>query len=188
MTDSESPVGVRTFRTPTGIVAFFAAAALVLFLLGDAVIRGSWSLMLLIAPWPLLALWVIYEASAASSVRVDDAGVVVQNMLRRTSFGWKRLRKADFRWQLEFLLDDDSKVTAMGGPAHARARRQTQREREVEGVKVPAGVRALAEIQERQSLADATADAPIRRTWDWPAVIAFAVIAVWAVIAVLLTR
>lgn len=188
MTDSDSPVGVRTFRTPTGIVAFFAAAVLVLFLLGDAVVRGSWSLMLLIAPWPLLALWVIYEVSASSWVRVDEGGVLVQNMLRRTSFGWKRLRSADFRWQLEFTLDDDSKVTAMGGPAHARARRQTQRELEVEGVKVPAGVRALAEIQERQSNADATADAPIRRTWDWSAVIALAVIAAWAVVAVLLTR
>ncbi|MFC4140394.1 MULTISPECIES: PH domain-containing protein [unclassified Microbacterium] len=188
MTDSDSPVGVRTFRTPTGIVAFCIAAVLVLFLLGDAVIRGSWTLMLLIAPWPLLGLWVIYEGSASSFVRVDERGVLVQNMLRRTTFGWERLRKADFRWQLEFFLDDDSKLTAMGGPAHARARRQTEREREVEGVKVPAGVRALAEIQDRRAQADATADAPIRRSWDWPAVIALAVIAVWAVIAVLFTR
>ncbi|UJP11552.1 PH domain-containing protein [Microbacterium sp. KUDC0406] len=188
MTDSDSPVGVRTFRTPTGVVAFFVAAALVLFLLGDAVIRGSWPLMLLIAPWPLLGLWVIYEGSASSYVRVDERGVVVQNMLRRTSFGWKHLRAADFRWQLEFILDDDSKVTAMGGPAHARARRQTEREREVEGARVPAGVRALTEIQDRQAQADQTADAPIRRSWDWIAIAAFVVIAVWAVVAVLLTR
>lgn len=187
MTDSNSPDGARTYRQWTGLFASAVGALLTLYLLGDAVVRGSWAQMLLLAPWVLLGLWVVYVLSAASRLRVDASGVFAQNLLRTVSFGWARVRDVDFRWQLEFALEDDTTVTAMGGPAHSRARRQTSREREVEGAKVPAGVRALSEITDLRKAAVA-ADAPIRRSWDWISLGVLAVLVVWAVVAVLITR
>lgn len=157
--------------------------ALALFLLGDAVARGGWGQMLLLAPWVLLGLWIIYELSFVSHVRMDDAGVVVQNMLRRTSFGWSRVRDIDLRWQLVFSLEDDTDVTCFGGPAHARQRRSRMREEDEQ--KVPAGIRDLTEIRDRWQAAGSTENGSIRRSWDGRALVALGVIAVWATISVL---
>lgn len=189
MTQSNSPEGVRTFRSPSGLVMMIACGALALFLLGDAVVRASWGQMLLLAPWVLLALWLVYELSFSSFVRIDDSGAVVQNLLRRTSFGWRRVRDIDMRWQLEFTLDDDRTLSALGGPSRARPPKQTRRDAEDGGVRVPAGLRDLTEIRDRWDAAQGTgADAPIRRDWDVPALAALGVILVWALVAVLLTR
>ena len=179
---------VRTLRPIGGLALVCAVAVLVLLLLVDAVVRGSWAQMLLLAPWPLLVLWVTYEAAAASFVRMDAVGVTVQNGLRRTSFGWQRVRGVDFRWQLEFALDDDTTATALGGPARARPPRQSDQEREVEGPRVPTGVRVLTEITERRDQAPSTADDPIRRSWDAPALVALGVIVAWAAVAILVAQ
>lgn len=183
---SDQPEGARTHRPMFGLVVVGIVTVVVLFLLGDAVTNGSWAQMLLLAPWPLLAIWVVYEISAASFVRVDDRGATVQNMLRRTTFGWRRVREVDFRWQLELTLDDGSTVTAFGGPARSRPRRQTRAEREVEGEQVPAGIRFAADLEERRRAAGEGSDAPIIRSWDLPAVVALGLIAAWAVVAVLI--
>lgn len=185
MTPSSTPEGERTFRSPSGRVVMIASGAFALFLLGDAVVRASWSQMMLLAPWVLLALWLVYEFSFSSFVRIDDSGVVVQNMLRRTQFGWRRVRDIDMRWQLEFALDDDHTVTAFGGPARARPPRTTRRDRDGGDVRVPSGLRDLTEIRDRWDGAQgADTDAPIRRTWDVPALVSISVIVVWAAVAV----
>ncbi|MGB3376783.1 MAG: PH domain-containing protein [Microbacterium sp.] len=178
----------RIFRAWTGIVFLAIAVLAAVFLLGDAVARAGFEQMLLLAPWVLFALWVIYAASAASVLRVSDQGVVVQNLLRRTTFGWSHVKDVDFRWQLEFLLDNGATVAAMGGPARSRPRRQTKQELEVEGKKAPSGVRELADIRDRWKTAPSDADAPVRRSWDWAALGALAVLIVWAAIAVAITR
>lgn len=185
MTSAESPEGARTYRAPSGPVVLVLCSALALFLLGDTVVRGSWTQMLLVAPWVLLGIWAVYELSFVSVVRTDDRGAVVQNMLRRTSFGWDRVRDIDFRWQLEFSLDDGTRVSAYGGPARSRpSRRQLQ---DGEAAKAPAGIRDLAEIRDRWQAAS-QADAPIRREWDGIALIALAVLVIWAVAAVLIAN
>lgn len=177
----------RTFRAWTGIVFLGVSVLVSLYLLGDAVVRSDFAHMLLLAPWVLLALWVIYAASAASFLRVDADGVVMQNLLRRTAFGWSHVKDIDFRWQLEFALDDDSAVTSMGGPARSRPRRQTAREQDVEGAKTPSGVQELADLRQRWKTASDT-DQPIRRSWDRPALGVLVLIVVWAVIAIVITR
>ncbi|GGM45724.1 PH domain-containing protein [Microbacterium saperdae] len=184
MTAVPTPEGARTLRAPSGVITMVLTGALALFLLVDAVARGGWGQMLLLAPWVLLGLWIIYELSFVSHVRMDDGGVVVQNMLRRTSFGWGRVRDVDMRWQLVFSLEDDTDVTCFGGPAHARQRRSRMREEDEQ--KVPAGVRDLTEIRDRWQAADSTENGAIRRTWDGRALVALVVIAVWATISVLL--
>lgn len=180
------PEAARTFRAASGPVFLIVCALLALFLLGDAVLRAGWGSMLLLAPWILLGLWVVYEVAFVSFVRIDDAGGTVQNMLRRTTFGWRRVRDIDLRWQLVFSLDDGTDVTCYGGPARARQRRTVGRQDEER--KAPTSLRDLTDIRDRWEASDLAADAPIRRTWDGPAIIGLAVIVVWAVAAVLIAN
>ena len=178
------PEAARTFRAASGPVSLVLCSLLALFLLGDAVVRAGWGQMLLLAPWVLLGLWVVYEIAFVSVVRVDAQGAVVQNMLRRTSFGWNRVRDIDLRWQLVFSLDDGTDLSCYGGPARARpVRRPTSGDDEA---KAPAGLRDLTEIRDRWQDAPATADAPLRRTWDSRALIALGAIVLWAVASVLI--
>lgn len=186
MTAENGAEGVRTYRAPSGPAALVIGGLLALFLLGDAVLRAGWGQMLLLAPWVLVVLWIVYVNSFASAVRIDDDGVVVQNALRRTEFGWQRVRAVDLRWQLVFSLDDGKELSCYGGPAKAGSIRLPSRSDGEE--KVPAGIRALTEIEERWQAAADTADAPIRRSWDRPAVIALGVIVVWAVIAIVVVN
>lgn len=158
---------------------------LALFLLGDAVVRAGWGQMLLLAPWVLLGLWVVYEIAFVSVVRIDDAGAMVQNMLRRTSFGWSRVRDIDLRWQLVFSLDDGTDLSSYGGPARARPVRRPTGDDEA---KAPVALRDLTDVRDRWQAARADGDAPIRRTWDTSALIALGVIALWAVVSILVAN
>lgn len=187
MTRDDSPEGAQTYRASSGIAVMIVSALFGIFLLGDAVVRGSFTQMLLLAPWVLLGLWVVYEFSFVSMVRVDDSGAVVQNLLRRTTFGWRRVRDIDLRWQLLFSLDDGTEVGCYGGPARARPTRSRSSD-DAAAAKVPSGVRELTEMRDRWEAAGAASDAPIVRTWDARALIALAVIIVWAVAAVLIAN
>ena len=188
----QMPVGARTYRASTGIAVLVVCAVLSVFLLGDAVVRGSWGLMLLFMPWVLLVLWLIYVVSVASMVHVDEEGASVQNFLRRTRFGWRRVTELDLRWQLDFTLDDGRKLACWGGPG----RIQSPRMKRSGEVTVPQSLQALTDVRARwehavELPADTTGagvDAPIRRSWDWPAIGALVVIVVWAAIAIAVTR
>lgn len=179
-----APDGVRTYRARSGVVVLILSALFALFILGDAVIRAGWDRMLLLAPWVLLGLWLVHVVSFASSVRLDDHGGSIQNFLRRTSFGWRRVVDIDLRWQIEFSLDDGSRVTAYGGPARARPTRA--RTPDGEAVKAPAGIRELTAIRDRWETAPTTADDPIRRSWDVPALIALSLLVLSATASVLI--
>ncbi|MBS1905650.1 MAG: PH domain-containing protein [Actinobacteria bacterium] len=189
----QMPVGARTYRAPTGIAVLVVCAVLAVFLLGDAVVRGSWAQMLLYAPWVLLVLWLIYVVSVVSMVRVDEDGATVQNFLRRTAFGWRRVAELDLRWQLDFTLDDARTLSCWGGPGRIQPPRLSRRSGDV---KVPQSLQALTEVRTRWEsaverpvgTAGEGSDAPIRRSWDWPAIGALVVILIWAAIAIAATR
>lgn len=182
MSQDSRPESARTFRAVSGPVSMVLCALIALFLLGDAVVRAGWAQMLLLAPWVLLGLWGVYQLAFVSAVRIDDGGAVVQNMLRRTSFGWHRVRDIDFRWQLVFSLDDGRDITCYGGPARARPVRRPAADAEA---KAPAGIAELTEIRDRWQAADERANAPIVRSWDVPALIALGLIVIWALAAIL---
>lgn len=186
MTNEPRPEAARTFRAASGRVSFVICALLAIFLLGDAVLRAGWGQMLLLAPWVLLGLWVVYEVAFVSVVRIDDDGAMVQNMLRRTSFGWSRVRDIDLRWQLVFSLDDGSDICSYGGPARARPVRRPGPEDEA--AKAPAGLRDLTDIRDRWQAAPTTADAPIRRSWDIRALVALGVIVLWAAASIMIAN
>ncbi len=188
----QTPVGARTYRATTGVAVLVVCAVLSVFLLGDAVVRGSWGLMLLFVPWVLLVLWLIYVVSVASMVHVDEEGASVQNFLRRTRFGWRRVTELDLRWQLDFTLDDGRKLACWGGPG----RIQSPRMKRSGEVTVPQSLQALTDVRARWENAverpvgttGEGVDASIRRSWDWPAIGALVVIVVWAAIAIAVTR
>ncbi|MFK4761087.1 PH domain-containing protein [Microbacterium sp. ZW T5_45] len=183
MTVESRPEAARVHRATSGTLSFALSALLVVFLLGDVVVRTGWGQMLLLAPWLLLGLWVVYEVAFVSMVRIDADGALVQNMLRRTSFGWRRVRDIDLRWQLVFSLDDGTELTSYGGPAKARPPRRTS-----DGAaSAPTAVRTLTDIRDRWEAAPASADAAIARTWDIPALIALVVIVLWAAASVVIT-
>ncbi|MER7448227.1 PH domain-containing protein [Microbacterium sp. NPDC097977] len=186
MSTDPHPEAARTFRAASGSVSLVICALLALFLLGDAVVRAGWWSMLLLAPWVLLGLWVVYEIAFVSMVRVDSEGATVQNMLRRTSFGWAAVRDIDLRWQLVFTLADGSDVTCYGGPARARPVRRPGAEGEA--AKAPTGLRDLTDIRDRWEAVPSTGQAPIRRTWDVRALSALAVILLWAAVSIVLAN
>lgn len=177
----------RTYRPVSGRVVLVLVAIVAVVVLVDALIRAGVVETLLIAPWVLLAVWIVYELSFVSSVRVDDRGARVQNLLRVTDFGWDRVRDIDMRWQLVFSLMDDTEVTCMGGPARSRPVRRPRGDEDA-GASVPRSIRVLDEIRARWQAAPDDADAPIRRGWDVPALVALALILVWAVSAIIITR
>lgn len=186
MASSAQPGDARTFRASSGTVVFVLSILLVLFLLGDTVVNGSIVQALLVAPWLLLGLWVVYETAFVSFVRVDADGVTVQNLLRRTTAGWAHVRDIDMRWQLEFTLDDGRTVSCWGGPAKARPPRAPRPE-DAEP-KVPSALRVLTSIRDLWSAASSTAYAPVRRSWDAAALIVLAVIVLWAVAALVVVN
>ncbi|WP_308493599.1 hypothetical protein [Microbacterium terrisoli] len=161
----------------------------VLFLLGDAVIRGGWGETLLLAPWPLLALWGVYVAAFASSLAIDDEAITVQNILQLVRIPWGRVSDLQWPWQVQITMDDDAHVRAIGGPLQGRSAR-----RPGDPAQTPAGTRAQFDAIERAWHAGREHAAPgtgaqgaVRRSWDVPALVALAVLVVWAVIAVLVT-
>ncbi len=160
-----------------------ASSVVVLFLLGDAVIRGGVAETALLAPWPLLALWGVYVSAFASSLEVDEQGATMQNMLRVVRMPWARVRGLQWRWQVIFDLDNDSHVRAIGGPVQGRGGRRPGRVEDTS-----ANSRAQYDyVQRLYEQADATGNEAVRHGWDVPALIALAVLVVWAVFAVVIT-
>lgn len=161
---------------------------MVVFLLGDAVVRAGIGDAVLLAPWPLLALWFVYVSSFASSLEVDDDGATVQNLLRVVRIPWARVQELEWRWQVEFRLDDDTRVRAIGGPLEGRgSRRPGRREDTPENVRAQfAYVERLYESRDAASRSDTDA-VSVRRSWDVPALVALAVLVVWAAAAVMIT-
>lgn len=180
------------------------SAAVVLYLLGDAVVRGGVAEAALLAPWPLLALWGVYVAAFASRVTIDDAGVLVQNMLQTVWMPWPHIADVQWRWQVQFDLDDGRRVRAMGGPAQGRSPRRPS-----DPDRIPATARAQYDVIVRAwetaraagsgrgcvgmagfdeprgpGAAEPARDA-VRRGWDTLGIVSAAVLVAWAVVAVI---
>lgn len=167
----------RTIRGNAGIVWLVVTAVVVLFLLGDVVVRGSWYEALLIAPWLLLPVWFVWVFLYAPRVTADRHGVRVRNPLRTTSVPWSAVREITLRWQTAFRLADGREVQAWAIPAKRPNRRTHDQpaERETE---------ILQELHESAQGADG---GEVRRNWDAPAIASLVVILAWAAVAVALT-
>jgi len=156
-------------------------------LLVDAAVRADIGVALLLAPWVLLVLWGVYVIGVASTVQIRTDGVFVQNLLRTTLVPWQRVQRVDMRWQIEIVLDDDSRLTCFGGPAVRRPQRlgPGRTKEDANG----AADDAVAALRRAKSAAERVSPVPpIRRGWDHRSLVVLLAIALWATAAVLLTR
>lgn len=176
----------RIFRVTGAAWLLGLTAAIAIALLVEAAVRSGVGQALLLAPWLLLVIWVVYVVGIASDVRADAAGVEVQNLLRRTAVPWSRVKRIALRWQLELTLDAGAVVRCFGGPSRSRPRRiGPERTREDGNGEAADGI---ARLQKLRLEAEVPPDAAVVRSWDWASILAFAVLAVWAGVAVLITR
>ncbi|WP_051191608.1 PH domain-containing protein [Microbacterium luticocti] len=184
--------GRHVFRPGSAIPILGISALVVLYLLGDAVVRAGLGDALLLAPWPLLALWGVYVSAFASHLAIDDDGVTVQNLLRVVRMPWAEVTDIQWPWQVEVTTASGARVRALGGPLQGRGgRRPGTRDQTPEGVRAQydAIVRAFDSARDRVDPgADATASGRrVGSGWDVPALVALAVLVVWAVVALVVT-
>ena len=177
------PKPTRVFRAASGTVTLIVSAAVAIVLLGDAVVRAGWAETLLLAPWVLLALWVLYVVLYASAIEVDGAGVTVQNLLRRTRVPWGAVTDIRLRYQVVFTHGAGRELKAFGGPVAGRSGGAADRRRE------PPALRELDDIRRawEDAVAAGAAGGATQRSWDVPAVVAVALLIAWAVVALLIT-
>lgn len=161
------------------MLAVAGAAGVVL--LADAVIRGGWWDAALLSPWVALGVWAAYVGLYASAVTTDDAGILIQNLLRRIRVPWSAVADIRLRYQLVVVTADGARISCYGGPAAGPASAALRRRGGGEG----RALRATAAIRDAWRTAPARSDAVIRRSWDRPALIALAAIAAAAAVAVL---
>jgi hypothetical protein len=155
-----------------------ALTVLLALLLVDVVIRGGVMQALLIAPWMLAVLWVVYVVSFASHVATDAEGISIQNLLRRIRVPWGRVTGIELRWQLAVTLDDGTVVRSFGGPSPTRRGRRAAR------ASADPATEQTGRIVDDWIAAAGRGEGPVRRSWDLPALAGLVVIAVWSVVAV----
>lgn len=182
----------RVMRAGSATVALIVAGAATVLLLGDAWLRAGIVEMLRLAPWVLLAVWVVYVAMFASHIAYDDDGVMVQNYLRRTRIPWRHMRDISLRWQIVFAFDGGA-VSAFGGPVVRRGdrvRRPTGAAAPGRSTGVPTSLREFGELHDawqHASGATAAMDAGVVRSWDVPALSGLLIIVLGVVASVLAT-
>jgi len=178
------------YRPGSAIPLLSISAAVVVFLLGDAVIRSGPLDAALLAPWPLLALWCVYVSAFASGLTTDRDAVTVQNLLRVTRIPWSRVRDIEWRWQVEITSDTGERVRAIGGPVEGRGgRRSGGREQTspVARAQYESIVRSWEAARERQHEDGVAGEGGVRHGWDVPVVLALIVLAAWAMLAIVAT-
>ncbi|GGH49723.1 PH domain-containing protein [Microbacterium album] len=182
----------RVLRAPAGTFSLVAAVIVALLLFADLVVRGGWDQTVLVAPWLLLILWLVYILMYAPRVVVTDRGVRIHNVLRVAEVPWTAVADIVMRWQLELHLVEPAgsgrgktvlQAWAVAAPRRYRPRlsgRPSSREAEAEET-----LDVLRGLHEA-ALASAPAGEPatVTRTWDVPAVVAGALIVAWCAVAV----
>ncbi|MFD5224935.1 PH domain-containing protein [Microbacterium sp. NPDC058342] len=124
----------RTIRSNSGIVWLVVVAAIVAFLLGDLILRGTLDQLMRIAPWLLLIVWTVWALAVHPRVIADREGVEVINPLRTYRFGWGEVAELSLRWQIAFRLTGERIIAAWAVPVSrsSRARVSQPADREVE--------------------------------------------------------
>lgn len=180
----------RTYRSGSAIVAVAGFGILGLFLLGDVFVRGGVVQGLLVAPWVLLAVWLMYALLYAPFVATDDSAIVIANPLRVTRAPWSAVADVRLRWQVTVDTTDGRSVSAFGGPSPGRPARVSRAARATEADEASRAPAAVREVDEIRALWQENADQPqadtVTTTWNRAVLIPFAVIAAGAVAALVI--
>ncbi|MDL5350650.1 PH domain-containing protein [Microbacterium sp. zg-YB36] len=161
----------RIFRATSATISLIVAGVAGALVLGDALVRGGLGQTLLLAPWVLLIVWVVYAVVYVPRVEMDAEGITVVNVLRTTRVPWPRVTDMDTRWQLVVHLDDGSRVGAFGGPSLRRSRSRSAQQSET-----PFSDMALIR-GEWDAARDAGVPAgPVQRRWNGGVVVSLVVL------------
>ncbi len=174
----------RTIRSTGGIVWLVVVAAGVTALLIDALVRGGPVGTLLIAPWLLLVVWIVWAFMAAPLLRAGRGGLIVRNPIRTIEIPWNAVERFAFRWQLEVHLRDAERVQVWSVGARRAPRRgadghEPRGDRELE---------ILTDLEAMRAERTAAAAAGVRTRWNLDVLLVLAALVVWAAVAVALTR
>ncbi|MFT4235845.1 MAG: hypothetical protein QM607_12720 [Microbacterium sp.] len=175
MTASE---GARRAQPRSGFVWLIVGVVVVLTLLIDATVRTGIVEALLLAPWPLLLLWLLWTCFASPHVLSDDRMVRVHNPLRTWTIPWGAVADLKLRGQVEVHLADGRKVEAW-----ALTVKRQRVKRDIDPVE-----REFELLQDRCEEASPQTEAIVTKTWNWPEIGAFLALIVWCVIGIFVTR
>lgn len=177
----------KTYRSASAIVAVAGFGILGVFLLGDVFVRGGVIQGFLVAPWVLLAVWVMYALLYAPFVAIDDSAIVIANPVRVTRVPWSAVVDVRLRWQVTVDTTDGRSVSAFGGPAPGRPARLPRAARASETDEATRAPAAVREVDEIRALWRANADQPRRdavtTTWNRAVLIPLTVIVAAAAVA-----
>ncbi|CAL4860075.1 hypothetical protein [Microbacterium sp. MM2322] len=179
----------RVFRAASGTVALILASLVTLLLLIDAVVRAGWGEMLLLAPWLLLVMWLIYVGTFVSHVAIDAEGATVQNLLRIVRVPWGRVTDIGIRYQVRFTLDDGRIVNAFGGPVAGRPARPGLKADQNPRARIPPALRDLELIRGQWDAATETGsgEGEVVRRWDLRALGALVLLIAWGLCSVIIS-
>ena len=174
-------------RAPTSLIWLVGVAAVVLFLLGDVVVRGSWWQLLLIAPWTLIPVWFVWVVLYLPHVAIDAEGAHVHNVLRTIHLPWATVDDIVMRWQLEFHLTSEAAAAGFGGrKGVVEAWSFTKRWRGIGRARIDDTEATLDVMRGRKASAPPQRGARPSATWSPAPLVAAALIAVWCVVSLLL--
>jgi hypothetical protein len=108
--------GSVTLRAGSSVAAFALVAGGAVLLLGDAALRGAWSVFAVAAGPAFLVIWATWMLLVRPSIRIQSDRAVVVNVGRITELPWVRIVDIRRRLQLVFDLEDGRRVEAWGSP------------------------------------------------------------------------
>jgi hypothetical protein len=163
---SNTPLAV-SLRATSSLVTFWVVVGAAAVGITDAVLRGSWPVLLHALAPIAFGAWIAWSLLYLPSIRIEADGLVVVNLARIFSLPWNRIRDIRRRFQLVIELDDGSIVECWGGPFPSRTgARRAEARADPSSVDPALNLlrSALSRAQVRQHSSPQVA--PVARRWD----------------------
>lgn len=111
---------MRRFGPRRGLIGFALIVIAAAVVVADFATRWGPVAGLRAFAWAALAVWALALGTVALSLHADERQVIVRNGLRRWRIPWSAVADIRMRHQVEFVLRDGRRVTALGGPDQVR--------------------------------------------------------------------
>jgi len=169
-----------------GSTAFGLVAVVSAFLVGDALVRGDWEVVLRTTPPVGLVLWAIWVLLLRPSIGFDANGLVVVNVLRIVRVPWEDVEYIGMRYQIVVETRSGPTIRCWGGPTLPRP--QPARRGRAAVMPRAREVDVLNDARDRYGAAPhgTPGGGTATRAWDTVALVIGAVCAVATVLAVTL--
>lgn len=142
-----------------------ALAALCLYLLVDAAVRGAWTTVLVSLPWLAAVVSACWALLVRPCVVVTPEGLLVVNIARTHLVPWAEIDELHVRYQLLVTRTDGRRLQAWGSPTTERSRRVTRTDAKGGAAKPFVEVVEVIE-QARDEVGTVAAEAWTRFSWE----------------------